>query len=284
MASDDDLIALLNDVRRRVKVGEGEAVLTEAKNGGAQAKFLLVASEARLRMGSPAEGKESAEAALASFKAQKSIRGQCLALQVLADCHLALEECVEVLELSVDAIELAWELGDKSAEANMMHTCAGAFHLQWRYPEATRAATRAANLYAEAGDRVGEAIALETAANASVSHDPSEDTASARRHATDAVLKEFTGPVGGQAAMDAARFNQTSTLYAQKPWQPISKFHPVLVRRPRVDRESDAPPVNFKDADGAPIFKPKKFSWRQPASKLDEAWYEMRLTAGDKIV
>lgn len=286
MAGKDHLVMLVRDVRRRVQNGEGDAVLAEAEAGGGEAKWLLVKGEAKLRMDSPREGLVAAEEAASKFKSQADTRGHSLALQVLADCHLALHECAEVLALSVEAISICWELGDKAAEAAVMHTCAGAFQVQWRYPEATRAATRAATLFREAGDKMGEAIALETAANASVSQAPSETP-----QVSNLMKQNRPGPPGGQNEMDAVRFGQTSVLYDKKPWQPISKFHPTLIQRESLvgaKKDSIAPRVidtnRAPGTDGKPLFQPKSFSWGRPAHRLDQAFYHMVLTAGDKII
>lgn len=283
MASKEDLLALVKDVRRRVQDGQGDAVLAEATAGGDDAKWLLVKGEAELRMDRPREGCVAAEQSASKFQICGNQRGQSLALQVLADCHLALHECAEVLALSVQAVSLCWELGDKAAEGAMMHTCAGAFQVQWRYPEATRAATRAATLFAEAGDKMGEAIALDTAANASVSHAPS--SAPKDNH----LLREIVGPTGGKAEMDAVRFGQTSILYEKKPWQPISKYHPTLQQRESlVNAKKDSIPpkqgAGASTADGRPMFAPKQFGWGRPSHRLDQAFYHMVLTAGDKII
>merc|ERR1712139_333248 len=167
-------------------------------------------------------------------------------------------ECSEVLDLSIEAVRICWELQDKAAEAAMMHTCAGAFQVQCRHEEATRAATRAANLFCEAGDKMGEAIALETAANASVSQDPTQARGAPKKNI---LLKEMAGPPGGQGEMDATRFGQTSILYDKKPWHPISKFHPVLQQRESLvgAKKESIPPR--PSSDGKPLFTPKQFSW-----------------------
>lgn len=277
MACEDPLCALLRSVRIRIQAGEGEVVVAEANAGGNEAKWLLIMGEAKLRMGIPREGLEAAGKATLKLKEEGNLRGQSLALQVLADCHLALHECAEVISLSVEAISISWQLEDKAAEALMMHTCAGAFQVQWRYKEATRAATRAAALFKEVGDKTGEAIALETAAIASVSQPPKEGAA---------LLREIRGPPGGQAAMDAARFEQTSVLYEQKPWQPISKFHPILQQRenPAAVKKEHLPAKEMRGEDGRPLFQPRQYSWGRPSHRLDQAWYHMALVAGDKII
>lgn len=276
---DDPLVALIKEARRRVQAGEGNAMLKEAEAGGDEAKWILVRGEVHLRMDMPREGREAAEKALAKYKDMANVRGQSVALQVIADCHLALHECSEVLALSIDAVSMCWELEDKSAEAAMMHTCAGAFQVQLRHAEAVRAATRAAALFREAGDKVGEAIALETAANASVSEDPSKGGPKRNN-----LLKEITGPIGGQGEMDAARFGQTSILYDKKPWQPISKFHPVLeLRESLVGTKKEQ--VNPRlGPDGKPLFTQKQFGWGRPSHRLDQAFYHMVLHAGDKVL
>merc|ERR1719476_77202 len=151
----------------------------------------------------------------------------------------------------------------------MMHTCACAFQGQWRFPEALRAASRAATLFRDANDQVGEAIALETAAHASVSGGPTEV------HGVDEsrLFKEISGPPGGQAQMDAVRFGQTSILYEKKPWQPISKFHPILSKRGNLLNEvADVAAMprrvaNMNDQSGRPLWTPKKFGWGRPSSR-----------------
>merc|ERR1719359_43094 len=104
-------------------------------------------------------------------------------------------------------------------------------------------------------------MALETAANASVSQDPTLQAAGASQKN---ILKEITSPPGGQGEMDAARFGQTSILYDKKPWQPISKFHPILQQRQSLvnaKKESIAPrnlgPGSTGTQDGRPTFTPK---------------------------
>merc|ERR1711865_628645 len=129
----------------------------------------------------------------------------------------------------------------------------------------------------------------ETAANASVSQAPTTDGVynAPRTTRDNALMKEITGPSGGQLAMDAARFGQTSVLYDKKPWQPISKFHPTLQQRESLisqKKEHIAPKAGGNNADGRPTFNPKQFSWGRPSHRLDQAWYHMVLTAGDKIL
>lgn len=284
MASEDPLVELLKDVRRRIRAGEIDKVLDEANKGGDQAKWLLVKVEAKLHMELPEEATEMAEKALEKFKSEGSLRGQSLAFQALADCYLSVSDCAEALALSTEAIALAWDLGDKAAEATMMNTCAGAYLLQWRFPEALRAATRAAALFKAVGDKVGEAIALETAANASVSCDPS-DVPNKK-----IFQEQKSGPQGGQAMMDAARFGQTSILYESKPWQPIAKFHPILEKRSGI--YDDAGVIRHKtaandkgwDTSGRPLFNRKLFGWRKAGAKTDDAMYYLVLEECGKIV
>lgn len=283
--SNDPLVLLIRDVRKRVQAGEGDAVLAEAAAESKEAKWVLATAEAKLRMGALREGRDSAREAADLFSKLSNVRGESLALQVQADCHLSLHECAEVLDLSVRAVTLAWELGDKAAEACMMHSCASAFQLQWRHPEAVRAANRAATLFREAGDKMGEAIALQTAANASVSRDPREVGAAK----DNSLLKESASPPGGQAAMDAVRFGQTSILYDKKQWQPISKYELSLVQRESMvverGKEGGASVVGMGLGENKkPLFQHKSFPWRKAAHKVDQAWYHMVLTAGDKIV
>merc|ERR1712100_12096 len=97
------------------------------------------------------------------------------------------------------------------------------------------------------------------------------------------LLKEVAAPPGGQGEMDAARFGQTSILYDKKPWHPISKYHPVLQQRESLvgaKKESNPPRM----LDGHPLFQQKSFSWGRPSHRLDQAFYHMVLTAGDKII
>jgi len=282
MTSDtqDPLYAKLKEIRARVSAGEGEEVLREARQGS-EPDWLVIA-DVSLRSDDPSGARDAGERALDMYEKKGNIRGQIIAIQLLMDAYLAMSESGKALAQSVKGISLAWAVESKTAEAALLHSSATAFIMQWRFAQAQRAASRAATLFRQAGDLTGEAIALETAANASVSYNPNEayrDTSVDKK-----LLGEAQGPPGGQAMMDAVRYGQTSVLYEKKPWQPISKFIPVMSQRPRVEVEQTKLGTNRMGNDGKPLFQPKSYNWIRPMHRTNDAYYHMVLQSAGRII
>mmetsp|Transcript_129405 Transcript_129405/g.237964 ORF Transcript_129405/g.237964 Transcript_129405/m.237964 type:complete len:285 (-) Transcript_129405:93-947(-) len=284
MPGTDDLSDLLKNARERTEKGLGEAVLKEASAQEPAIESLLTA-EVKLRMEELEDAKAAAKKAVGLFKAKSDVKGQIRAMQVLADAKMWYGECREAVRVCTEAVRLTWQVGDKECEAALLHTSAGAFLLMGKYAEGGRAATRAAILYRKVGDKLGEAMALETAATASLSSSPQEAGKGAMESRE--LLKEIRGPLLGQAEMTTFGMGQPA-LYSTKPWVPISKFHPIMRLRANVASTrmnvNALPMTGPKGGDGKPLFQQKAFGWAKPAHKLDQAWYEQVLVAGDKIV